>query len=172
MEENPFFIAGNIIGIHGVRGRLKVYPPSETLKSLLPGEIIFLGKNKEKRREFSLNFIKPHKGYLLIGLEGVTTTEKAKELIGYTVLVEKKRLPPLPEGEYYWFQLMGIHVYSENGDYIGKVKEILPMPSNDVYVIEDSNKEYLIPAITSVIQEINLKEKKMVICLLDGLIER
>jgi 16S rRNA processing protein RimM len=91
-------------------------------------------------------------------------------LVGCPVLIEKNRSKALPDGEFYWFQIVGLKVFTESGELLGEVKEILPTGSNDVYVVRDGQKEHLIPATESVIREINLKRKMIVIHPLEGLI--
>ncbi|MEE8269716.1 MAG: ribosome maturation factor RimM, partial [Nitrospinaceae bacterium] len=78
---------------------------------------------------------------------------------------------PLPEGEYYWFQIEGIRVFDEEDRYYGTVNEIIVTGSNDVYVVQDGNKELLLPMIDSVVKSIDLKENKLVFHIIEGLLE-
>jgi 16S rRNA processing protein RimM len=170
MEEDNLFFAGTIVGIHGIRGKIRLSPPSETLKGFSPGDAVYLRGSDKKERQYPVTSIDVHKQYILLGVEGVSTVDGAKELVGCSVFIEKKRLKALPEGEFYWFEIVGLKVFTENGELLGEVMEILPTGSNDVYVVRDSHKEYLIPATQSVIKEIDLKKKRMVIHPLEGLI--
>ena len=74
-------------------------------------------------------------------------------------------------GEYFWYELIGLDVYLVSGEYIGKIENILPTGSNDVYIVGKEEKEYLIPAIEDVVKEIDIERKKMIIEPLEGLLE-
>ena len=77
----------------------------------------------------------------------------------------------LPEGSYYQFEIKGLDVYLEGGRFLGKVTDILRTGANDVYVVGQGEKEYLIPALRSVVKEINLSEKRMTLHPMEGLLE-
>jgi 16S rRNA processing protein RimM len=74
----------------------------------------------------------------------------------------------LPEGVYYHYQIIGLGVYTVDGDYLGKIMSIFETGSNDVYVVRGEDKEYLIPAIKDVIKEIDLEAKKMIVKLMEA----
>jgi 16S rRNA processing protein RimM len=77
----------------------------------------------------------------------------------------------LKKGEYYWVDILGMAVETENGKKIGKIKEILPTGANDVYVVEGKRKEIFLPATEEVIQGIDIRNKKMTVIRMDGLWE-
>ncbi len=101
-------------------------------------------------------------------MEGITDTNAAKALIGYKVLVSREMLGELPAGEYYWRDIIGLDVYTENGGYLGRIESIFPTGSNDVYVCK-GQKEILLPAIADVIRQIDLKKRIIIIRLPEGL---
>jgi len=90
-------------------------------------------------------------------------------LIGGNVLLPKSMLETLPEGEYYWDDIVGLSVYDEKGVYLGKIAAIFPTGSNDVYVCKKEEKEILLPAIADVIREIDIKNRSMIVRLLSGM---
>jgi len=99
------------------------------------------------------------KGQVLLRLEGIDTRDQAETLIGQEVKGEASRFPPLPAGEYYWFQILGLPVLrAADGALLGHLQEIIPTPGHDVYVVRRGEKELLLPAVEEVITEINLAE--------------
>jgi 16S rRNA processing protein RimM len=76
----------------------------------------------------------------------------------------------LENGSYYWIDLIGIEVYTAEDDYLGRIESIIETGSNDVYVVKDKKKEVLIPALKSVVTDIDLSQKRMQVDLPDGLI--
>ena len=73
--------------------------------------------------------------------------------------------------EYFWFELIGLEVFLDTGRYLGVVKDILTTGSNDIYVVRDDESEILIPAINEVVDKIDLVNKKMIICEIEGLLD-
>ncbi len=82
---------------------------------------------------------------------------------GKMVLVDSAELPPLDADEYYWHEILGMRVVTEDGGNVGKIVEIFPTGSNDVYVVREGAKEALIPALKEVIVSIDKKARTMVI---------
>jgi 16S rRNA processing protein RimM len=105
--------------------------------------------------------------------EGLTKVEQAEPLRGYTISVPREEVIPLPDGEYYIFQLIGLEVYSDTDIYVGQVINVLQYPANDVYEVKGplAPKPILIPAIKQVVLEIDLEQQRITINLMDGLID-
>jgi len=107
--------------------------------------------------------------YLLFG--GYDSPEKAKALNGWFLKVPREEAVPLPEGAYYWFELIGMEVVSESGEALGAIVDIFETGSNDVYVVKRGKKEIYIPATREVIRQVDKEAKRMTIRLLEGLLE-
>ncbi|HHW61674.1 MAG TPA: 16S rRNA processing protein RimM [Syntrophomonadaceae bacterium] len=162
---------GQVVGAHGVQGTIKVeslsaYP--ERFQQLTRVTIARANQYKE----YTLVSCKQHKSLLLITLDEITNRDQALDLIGAYLCVPEDQIYPLPVGEYYHFQLIGMKVYDKKRGYLGELDQILETGANDVYVIQSPQYgEMLIPAIQAVIQEINLDKHTMQVDLLEGLIE-
>ena len=99
------------------------------------------------------------------------TIEEAEKYRNFYLKIEKKSQEELGEDTYYIVDLIGINVYSENDEYLGTIEDVFPTGSNDVYVVKDNlGKQILVPAIAEVVKEVELKNKKMVIKIIPGLI--
>jgi 16S rRNA processing protein RimM len=108
---------------------------------------------------------------LLISLDGVETPEAAGEFRNTYVYVRADDRPPLPEGEYYHHQLIGMQVISDDGLVLGHLTEVLSYPANDVYIVQPAaGREILLPALKSVIVKVDLDARKMQVHLLPGLL--
>jgi 16S rRNA processing protein RimM len=102
----------------------------------------------------------PHKGKLLLDFEGIESREDAAALFGMQLMAEPDAAP-LPEGQYYHYQLAGLAVY-ERGEYIGKITDILTRPANDIYVMQsEAGEEIWIPALKTVVKNIDLVSQRM-----------
>lgn len=169
MEDETFISVGEVVGVHGVRGALKVYLYGGLGSDLMAGERLVLRVPKGETGHYVVAWSRPHKRVRLVGLEAVGDRQAAEALVGREVLVEKDRLPELQDGEYYWFELMGLAVSTEDGRYLGLLEAIIPTGSNDVYVVRDGGSETLVPALATVVRRIDLAEKTMQVALPEGL---
>jgi len=97
--------------------------------------------------------------------------EDATELRGQFLEVPQSQIRPLPNGEYYQFQLLGLEVWTTEGELLGRIAHILPTGSNDVYVVPSKHGELLIPAIEDVVISIDLEKGRIVIELIEGLLQ-
>lgn len=99
------------------------------------------------------------KTQVILHLTGIDTRNQAEALVGLAVEGDRARFPALPDGEYYWFQVLGLPVVNAaDGALLGYLEEIIPTPAHDVYVVRAGEREVLLPAVEDVIIEINLKE--------------
>lgn len=157
---------GKVTGLHGLLGTLKVGAAAAPEIFLAMGEVDLGGAR------FRVAGATPRKRQVLLRLQGVDTREQAKALIGQEVKGESHRLPPLPEGEYYWVQLQGLAVrHAQDGSHLGELTEIIPTPAHDVYVVEKDGREVLFPAVEEVIVNIDLDEGVMTVLPPPGLLE-
>lgn len=110
---------------------------------------------------------------VVLRLAGISKTEQAEELRGYSVAVPMSEIVPLPEGEYYIFQIIGLDVYTTKDEYVGRVVNVESRTANDIYVVRGpmSPRDVLVPAIKDVIKNIDLDKGRVTVELLDGLLE-
>jgi len=158
------FVAGKVVGVHGVRGLIKVklFVDYTLFK---PGNHIFLITDQGEVKQYNLISIKPHKKAFLLTIEDIDNRSDAQTLIGLNIIFDHTKLPPLEEDTYYWRDIIGLKVYEVTSyNYLGYVKSIIETGSNDVYVVENEKNgiEILIPAIDSIIKKIDIKNKKMI----------
>jgi 16S rRNA processing protein RimM len=170
MEKNLFPI-GRVIKPHGVRGRVKVEYFGEDLRRFSLYREIFVEDEEGRPKAYEISEVIPQPPRLILRLKGIERVEEANPLIGKEILVEKKALLELGEGEYYWVDLLGMKVETQGGKKIGEVREIFPTGANDIYVIEGKRREILLPATEEVIQGIDLKRRVMKVVRMEGLWE-
>jgi 16S rRNA processing protein RimM len=162
-------LIGKIVGVHGVKGNLKMVSFAETLEIFEKGSSIVLRGRDGSHKEATISWIQPHGRTALLSLAGVTTRRQGEELIGWELYIEKNRLPQLAEGVYYWSQLIGLDVITEQGSYLGKIESIIQTGSNDVYVVKHHEQETLVPALEKVVIAIDLTHNEMRVDLPEGL---
>lgn len=150
---------GRLTSAHGIKGDVKALAAVDDLETLTAlGEVVI------DAVPYKISAARFQKRSLVLSLAGVRTRDQAEGLVGKDIWVDPGRLPALPDGEFYWFEVLGLEVYrADTGGYLGRVQDILPTPAHDVYVIRDNDLEYLVPAVAEVILAIDLDQGRLVI---------
>ena len=113
---------------------------------------------------------RPQGKLVVLKFEGVDTVEDAQALRGEFLSIPAEDLAPLPEGEYYHYQIIGLEVWTTGGQFLGHIVEVMETGSNDVYVVRSDDGEALIPATEDVVQSIDLERGRMEIEAIPGLL--
>jgi len=163
---NDLLEIGKIVKPSGLKGRLKVLSyckPTQELEALAS---VFVGRNIEHVSPFTVRYLRVKGGSYSLELEGVEDVERAGELVGQSVFIPPEKLP---DGEYYWRDIIGLDIVTEEGQKLGQITTILPTGSNDVYICNGGEREILIPAFDDVVRKIDIGKGLMVVRLPEGL---
>jgi len=169
MPENPLMPIGQIVGAHGIDGTVKVHFYDDRHRTLSAGETLNLITADSKQHLYSVTRARPHKRNYLAGLEGIRDRDQAENLKGARIVIRRSEMPALEDDIFYWADLIGVDVYTVADRYLGQVQAIIPTGSNDVYVVKDDRSETLVPALKTVVLEVNLATKTMRVDLPEGL---
>jgi 16S rRNA processing protein RimM len=151
---------------HGVQGEIVMDLHTDFPERMKQGRKLLVG---EDHKPMTLTSVRPHQLGLLVKFKDVNTPEEAGLLRNQWVYVQTKDVP-LPDGAHYKHELLGIKVVDENESPLGVLAEILETGANDVYVVrDDSGKEILLPAIPSVILDLDIDRGLLKVHLLEGL---
>lgn len=160
---------GQIVNTFGIKGMVKIKPFTDDIRRFDKLETIYI-ENKKGRKEYKIEEVKYHKNMVLMKLEGIHTPEEADLLRQSYLLVDRDKEEPLEEGVYYIVDLLGLEVYTDEGQLLGKVDDIFNTGSNDVYVVKDElGKQILLPGIPEVLKQVKLEEGKIIVHLIPGL---
>lgn len=162
---------GKISSTHGIRGYLKLYSYSGNIETLQAAGSVLLRTKSGGLNEFFLKSVAPHAGGFILSLDGFSDIDQVLPLVGSELCLKRSQLPEPAEDEYYWRDLIGLTVVTEQGLVLGPITDIFETGSSDVYVVSGADKEYLIPAIADVISKVDLAGSKMIITPLDGLLD-
>ena len=156
------------MGAHGLKGTCRIQSYAESLEIFKPGSLLLVSSPGGSEKHYEIDWIKPHSRGALLTLKEITGRDQTESLIGSELYIEKAALPKLEAGTYYWFDLIGINVYTSDDRYIGCIASIIETGANDVYVVKNADRETLIPALESVVQSIDIESKKMRVELPEG----
>ena len=153
-------VLGQIVAPHGVRGDLRIMPLTSNTQLFSDMDYLLLPDD----RRLHIVKARPHKNIMLVTVKEVASIEEAEALRGQKVSVYREDMPELPEGRYYVGDLIGLPVLDEQGNRIGTFKDVLPMGSKDVYVIQPpEGKNILVANIPENIREIDLKNGRIIV---------
>jgi 16S rRNA processing protein RimM len=164
-------LVGKVIRPHGLGGLLRIRSYAHSEESFLNAGTVFLKSDQQELLEYRVLSAKPHKNILLMSLEEISSLEEAEKYRGNEIFINKDSLNREREDEHFWFELIGLKVYLNNGRYIGRLKEILSTPGNDIYVVRKEDSEFFIPAVHEVIEVIDLENMEMIISEIEGLLD-
>ena len=165
-----FLEIGQIVNTFGIKGMVKIKPFTDDIRRFDDLKKVYIENNKS-RKEYEIEEVKYHKEMVLIKFKGVETVEQAELLRNYYLKVKREDEPELDDGTFYIVDLLGLEVYSDEGNLLGKLEDIYNTGSNDIYVVKDNlGKQVLLPAIKEVIKQVDLENKKIIVHILKGLI--
>ncbi len=166
---DDYLRVGVITTTHGIRGEVKVFPTTDDPTRFKELKKVFLDTGKELL-PLELEGIKFFKQLAILKFKGIDDINEIEKYRGKDLLIHREDAVELEEGEYFIFDLIDSTVYTEDGEELGTLIEILTTAANDVYVVKTlAGKELLIPSIKECILDVDVANKKIVVHLLDGL---
>ena len=161
---------GQIVNSYGIKGFFKVVRFTDNITRFNDLKTIYMEKNK-KLEEKEIEEVKYHKNLVLLKLKGIDDINQTLEYKNCYIKIDRKNAVELPKNSYFIIDLIGMEVYTENEELLGKITDVFPTGSNDVYVVKDElGKQILLPAIKDVIKDVNVTDKKMIVHLLEGMV--
>jgi len=160
---------GTVLKTVGLKGEIKVRPLTDNPERFEPGGRIWF---EGEPHPYVIETVRPHKECLVISLEGVGSIEDVERFRDRDMYVPEGEVPPLPEGEYYHYQILGLPVYTHSGRLVGKVTDIMTAGEKDVYEVTDSGgREYMIPVTHESVDVIDVEGGRITLFPLPGYIE-
>lgn len=168
MTDGGHILIGRVAGVHGIRGGLKLASYAESLDVFAAGCRLLAVFPAGTQSSVEVLEARPQGRSAVLFLRDVTDRSRAEALVGCDLFIERQRLPELPEGTYYWADLIGLDVF-DGGRRIGSIRSIFATGSNDVYVVAQGDREILLPATRSVVHRVDLERRRMDVTVPEGL---
>lgn len=161
---------GVITSTHGVRGEVKVFPTTDDPMRFKKLKKVILDAGKETL-PLEIQSVKFFKQFVILKFKGIDNINDIEKYRKCPLLVAREDAIELDDDEYFIADMIGMEVLTEDGKVFGTLKDVMETGANDVYVIESTQYgEVLVPAIKECILDVDIKERKMKIHLMDGLI--
>lgn len=152
-----FLTVGQIINTHGIKGELKVYPLTDDMKRFRKLKKVYIDGV-----ERNVVWCKLQTKTVVLKIEGIDSIEDAVKYREKYLEVSREDAVKLPEGSYFVADIIGCNVIEENGNELGEISDVIHTPSNDVYWIKEP-KELLIPVLKSIVVNVDVENKQIVI---------
>lgn len=162
---------GVISSTHGLKGEVKVFPTTDEPERFRRLKKVFLDTGKEYM-PLKVKGVKFFKNQVILKFEEFQDINEVEPYRGKDLLVERDQAIPLEENENFIVDLIDMDVFSDTGERLGILRDVLQTGANDVYVVEtDEGKEILLPAIPSCILEVDVDQARMRVHIPEGLLE-
>jgi 16S rRNA processing protein RimM len=161
---------GKIVAPFGLRGQMKVRSLTDIPDRFAHLEEVYLGP---EYKPYTIKEVRPYKSdMVLLKVAGISNATSAESLRGQDVFIPAEQMAKLPPDFYYQHDILGLAVEKLNGQAVGTIVDIMPTGGNDVYVIKASDgKQFLIPAVKSIIKQVDLIRRVMYIEPIRGLLD-
>jgi 16S rRNA processing protein RimM len=173
-KPDELILIGRILGAHGLNGAVKVHPYAESIACFTSPQGLTMVDTAGHGVPCEVLWARPQKKGICLALKDVTTRHQAEALVGCELMIPRSSLPPLEEDTHYWIDLIGMSVFTTDRECLGRITDVIATGANDVYVVATPEgypvAEILLPAIASVILEVDVAGGKMVVELPEGLI--
>jgi 16S rRNA processing protein RimM len=169
-----WFNVGRIVNTHGIRGEVRVLSTTdfEEERFVVGNKLAAFKKDDKKPTWVTIESMRRHKNFILLTFEGMHNINLVEPFKEGMLKVTKDQMSDdlLAENEYFFHDIIGCSVVSEEGETIGTVIDILQTGANDVWVVKGAKKEHYIPYIEDIVKGIEVDEKKIVIHVMEGLL--
>lgn len=169
-QPDDWALVGEIIGVFGIHGEIKVRPLSDYSERFAVGATLYLGDQHEPRQITSAR-LRP--GSHILALSGVQSATEAERLRGQTLAVPVSALAPLAPDQFYQHDMLGLCVEHVNGAPLGVIVDILNTGASDIYVVRDerSGAERMLPAVKAFIKQVDMEARVMRVEPIPGLFD-
>lgn len=165
-EEVRFLVIGRVLGPVGLTGEVRVLILTDFPDRFLQLQTVRLGDNL---RPYRIVEARLERGTAILKLAGIDDANAARALSNQDVQIPIDEAVSLPPEQYFWHEIIGLEVWTDDGRCLGRITEVLQTGSNDVYVVGEGAREILIPAIAEVVLNVDLERHRMIVHLLPGL---
>ena len=168
--KQEYFEIGQIVNTFGIKGFVKVNPFTDDMQRFGELNYVFVVKNKELLK-MQIEEVKYHKNVVLIKFKGIEDINMAEQYKGCYIRIKREDARKLPKDTYFIADLIGVSVFDENDNFLGKVNDIYNNKVHDIYVIKDDlGKQILLPSTKEIIKQIDVENDRIVVHLIDGLV--
>ncbi len=171
MPDVNLYVVAKVTGCFGIKGFLKLLPKTHTLQRLNKLRKVFVGTTSDEVREYSVESVEIRPNGTVLKFSGVNDRSTAEALVGKLVFVEEEEVRLPGKGSYFTHDIIGCEVWTVEGRYVGRVRDVYKLPAQDVWEIVDGSAVALIPAVKEFVRSVDLQRRRIEVHLIEGLME-
>ena len=165
------FVIGTVIGCFGIKGVVKVQPHTHSPERFSNLGQIHVGVSTEKAAPYDIEEVVFRKKIVLVKFKSVSDRTTAEMLIGHHLFIAEDAAARPAEGSYFIHEIIGCSVYSVGGADLGVVEDVFKLPTQDLWSIRRNDSHYSIPAVKEFIKEVDTANRRIVVDVIDGLLD-
>ena len=167
MQDKWDVVIGKIVSAFGLKGEVKVWPYPDYREYFEHVKTFCISGETAGNKILKARRIREQKSSLIIKFAGIDDISEAENLRDAEVRIRESDLKPLGEDEFLIEDIVGLEAWSTEGEYLGKVTEVLQAPANDVFITDRA----MIPAVKEFVERVDLKEKKIIVRKIEGMVQ-
>ncbi|NMM51273.1 ribosome maturation factor RimM [Paenibacillus aquistagni] len=172
--DKSLFTVGVVVNTQGIRGEVKIVPHTDFAEERFApkSKLVLVQESSNRMVPVTVEHSRLHKNMYVVKFKEFNNINEVEAFKTWLIKVSVEEREPLEEGEYYYSDIIGCMVVTEDGEELGPIKEILAPGANHVWVVKmPKGKDLLLPVIDPVILDVNVKEKRVTVHLMEGLME-
>jgi 16S rRNA processing protein RimM len=162
---------GRIAKSVGIKGELKVVPLTDDPHRFSSLTKVWIGRDEATSESCTINSVRITGGKIFLKLNELGSRTDAESKRNDLIFIPEEDASGPPQGSYYIHEIVGMEVSTDRGEVLGKVREVLQLPANDVWVVLRGKKEILIPATKEIIAAVDVERRTIVIHPIEGLFD-
>ncbi len=173
MSDERLLNIGKIVNTHGIKGEVKVWPQTDfpEVRFKAGSKLLMFPPETGEPITIEVTASREQKKMFVLKLKGFDNINQVEKYKGWELKVSDAERVPLPEGEYYFRDIVGCAVETEEGEQLGTVTDILSPGANDIWVVKmPKGKELLLPVIDDVVLDVDIVSRKIKVHLMEGLL--
>ena len=161
---------GIITQTHGIKGEVKVFPTTDDVGRFKKLKEVIMDNGRE-RLHLEIEGVKFFKQYAILKFKGYDSINDIEKYKSAKLYVTRDKAVKLKKDEYFIADLIDMEVVTEDGEYFGRMKDVLVTGANDVYIVtREDGTEVLLPAIKQCVKSVDMEQGRITVHIMDGLI--
>jgi 16S rRNA processing protein RimM len=155
----------------GTRGEIKILPLTDDPKRFAVLQSVWVGHQESAAKQLDVIAVRIETRQIAVRLSGVENADAAEQIRDQYLFVPKEEVIKLRSGSYFMHDVIGCEVLTQDNVKVGTVSDLFSLPSNDVWLVRNGEKEILIPAVKEIIKQVDIEKKRITIHAVEGLLD-
>jgi 16S rRNA processing protein RimM len=163
------FVAGKIGGCFGLKGYVKLYPSSGEPERMASLSDVFIGASDDAALPYVVEDVIVRPNGVVAKFAGVDDRTAAEKFTNCLLYVEEAKAKKPPKGAFFAHDIVGCEIWDTDGRLVGAVEDILKFPAQDLWSVRTATGTFLLPAVKEFVRKVDLKNRKIVVQMIEGL---